>query len=325
MSATNTWLPGADWTTLKRRACLLRDIRAFFTDRDVWEVDTQLLSLASISDPHIEVLSTQTQMHGKPCTLYLQTSPEFAMKRLLCAGADHIYQLGKVFRAEECGRRHAIEFTMLEWYRTGLDHWQLMKEIEDLLVAVSQDGRLRCDAISYGHAFRLHTGLDPFTAELSELQNLAHQETEYGLEEKDRDTLLELLFCHLVEPRLGKEQPCFVHSYPASQAALAKVEKDAEGNSVAARFELYWRGMELANGYHELTDAGEQQCRFDQDMQQRRQDGKTDRAVDTRLIQALEQGMSDCAGVALGVDRLLMLLVGATHIDQVIPFTGERA
>lgn len=318
------WQPSAELSVLRQRADLFGKIRQFFADRDVMEVDTQCLSLASISDPHIEVLTANTHSMGQDLTYYLQTSPEFAMKRLLCAGAGSIYQLGKVFRAEEMGRRHSIEFTMLEWYRVGLDHWQLMAEIEALLQALIAPS-LQCDYLSYQQAFIDFTGLDPWLVSLEDLQACAHQTTEYGLQETDRDTLLELIFASVIEPKIAQQQPCFIHSYPASQAALAKLHSNTDGNQVAARFELYWQGMELANGYHELTDAQEQAARFVQDKAQRQKAESVDRQFDERLITALAHGMPDCAGVALGVDRLLMLICGKKDIAEVLAFAHERA
>ncbi|MBM6551416.1 EF-P lysine aminoacylase EpmA [Marinomonas ostreistagni] len=323
MYQSNAWQPTATITMLKARAQLLRQIREFFYARDVLEVDTPCLSLASISDPHIEVLTSQTRTLGQEVTYYLQTSPEYAMKRLLAAGAPSIYQLGKVFRAEEIGRRHGIEFTMLEWYRLDFDHWQLMSEMDDLLSCLM--GQAICsERLSYAQAFERHLGLNPFQASLEALQQACHQHTEFGLEENDRDTLLELLFATVVEPNIGQQVPCFIHSYPASQAALAKQQIDEHGQAVAARFEWYWRGMELANGYHELTDACEQQQRMQQEMAERAQHKQVWRQADERLIKALEKGLPECAGVALGVDRLLMLLLDQEHINHVMPFAGAN-
>ncbi|RBO84755.1 EF-P lysine aminoacylase EpmA [Marinomonas aquiplantarum] len=319
-----SWQPSAELSVLRQRADLFGKIRQFFAEQEVMEVDTQCLSLASISDPHIEVLTAHTRSMGQDLTYYLQTSPEYAMKRLLCAGAGSIYQLGKVFRAEEMGRRHSIEFTMLEWYRVDLDHWQLMAEIEALLQAVIEPS-LQCEYLSYQQAFIDFTGLDPWQVSLEALQACAHQATEYGLQEEDRDTLLELIFASVIEPKIGQRQPCFIHSYPASQAALAKLQQDSAGNLVAARFELYWQGMELANGYYELTDAQEQAARFAQDKAQRQVSESVERQFDERLISALIQGMPDCAGVALGVDRLLMLICGKKDIAEVLAFAHERA
>lgn len=324
MYSKDVWQPTADLAALKFRADVFHKIRSFFYERDVLEVDTPCLSLGSISDPHIEVLTSQTRTLGQEVTYYLQTSPEYAMKRLLAAGAPSIYQLGKVFRAEEIGRRHGIEFTMLEWYRLGFDHWQLMSEMDDLLSQLMGQ-KITSERLSYAGAFARHVGVSPFTASLEELQQICHQHTEYGLDESDRDTLLELLFATLVEPNIGQEVPCFIHAYPASQAALAKQQQDEQGNATAARFEWYWRGMELANGYFELTDATEQQQRMQTEMVERAEHGQVWRQADERLISALERGLPECAGVALGVDRLLMLLQNKPHIDLVVPFAGAHA
>lgn len=328
MYTSSDWQPSASKDVLQKRAQLLRDIREFFWQENVLEVDTQLLSLASISDPHIEVLTTKAKCLGKQQTYYLQTSPEFAMKRLLCADMGDIYQLGKVFRAEEQSQKHSIEFTMLEWYRLDFDHWRLMYEIEALLVRVTGNGQLRCQFQSYQDVFQQHVGVNPFTAELAELQTLTHQHTEFGLTEENRDTLLELLFSTLIEPNIGQLQPCFVYDYPASQAALARVSSasqgsNANGQAVARRFELYWRGVELANGYHELTEATEQAERMRQDQAYRQEQGLPTRQVDERLVAALEAGLPECAGVALGVDRLLMLLLQVDDIAKVQPFSAQ--
>ncbi len=325
MYDASLWQPSADIAILQKRAQLFQTIRGFFSRRNVMEVDTPCLSLASITDPHIEVLTSHTQSLGKSLTYYLQTSPEYAMKRLLCAGSGSIYQLGKVFRAEEIGRRHSIEFTMLEWYRVGFDHWQLMGEIEQLLACVLQNDALKCERLSYQQAFLRYLDLDPFTASLRQLQECAHKHTEYGLQEEDRDTLLELIFASVIETAIGQNEPCFIHDYPTSQAALAKIYQDAKGQSVAARFELYWQGMELANGYYELTDAEEQQQRFNEDKQSRQALDLAERQFDERLISALQAGLPDCAGVALGIDRLLMLLCEQQHIEAVLPFAHQRA
>ena len=324
MYQSSKWQPTGSLETLTARAQMFARIRAFFATRNVLEVDTPCLSLGSISDPHIEVLETQNRFGRNATTYYLQTSPEYAMKRLLAAGMPSIYQLGKVFRAEEIGRRHSVEFTMLEWYRIGFDHWQLMTEIDQLLSELSGE-QIECERLSYRDAFQRFLGCDPLTIGIDELQQLCHQHTEYGLQESDRDTLLELLFATVIEPKIGTEQPCFIHSYPASQAALARRQLEADGQETAARFELYWRGIELANGYYELTDADEQLTRMRSEMSEREQQAKSWRQADERLISALKHGFPDCAGVALGVDRLLMLLLNKQHIDEVLPFGGAYA
>lgn len=324
MSQPTLWQPSANMQMLQVRAKLLRDIREFFWQRDIMEVDTQVLSLSSISDPYIEVLSTQAKCLGQEHTYYLQTSPEFAMKRLLASGSGCIYQVSKAFRKEEQSKQHSIEFTMLEWYRVGLDDWQLMAEVEEFLINVSQDPNLRCDYKSYQEAFLTYADIDPFNVTLNELQTLAVETSGYGQEETDKDILLDVLFSNLIEPKIGQDRPCFIHSYPASQAALAKVKHSFEGHETAKRFELYWRGMELANGYHELTDPIEQARRFEKDNALRSAQGKEVRALDKNLIAALESGLPNCAGVALGVDRLLMALNQVDDIEMVMPFAKQR-
>ncbi|WP_341504224.1 EF-P lysine aminoacylase EpmA [Gallaecimonas sp. GXIMD4217] len=321
------WRPSAPIANLKKRAELLARIRAFFAARQVMEVDTQLLSQGSIADLHIEVMTSRYQGPLAPdgLALYLQTSPEFAMKRLLAAGSGCIYQLGKVFRNEEAGSRHNAEFTMLEWYRLDLDHHQLMDEIAELLVYVGACHGEAIEKLSYRAAFERHLGINPHDVPLDELQALCRQHCGYGDQETDRDNLLNLLVAMVIEPQLGQAGPCFLYDYPASQAALARTGLDAEGNAVARRFELFIHGMELANGYHELTDAVEQERRLLAEAEQRRRLGRPINNPDQRLVAALKAGLPDCAGVALGVDRLLMVMLGAERIDQVLPFALERA
>ncbi|WP_417361482.1 EF-P lysine aminoacylase EpmA [Gallaecimonas pentaromativorans] len=321
------WQPQCTLDALKRRARLFADIRAFFAAREVLEVDTPILSQGSISDPHIEVMTTTYTgpLAPKGQTLYLQTSPEFAMKRLLAAGAGSIYQLGKVFRNEEAGSRHNSEFCMLEWYRLGMDHHQLMAEIAELLVAVAGIDAGSIEKVSYLAAFERTLGINPHTASLEVLQQLAQQHAHYGEAETDRDTLLNLLVSFVIEPSLGQQGPSFLYDYPASQAALARTATDDEGHQVACRFELFIKGVELANGYFELTDAAEQRRRLLADGETRRQLGRPYNNPDLRLADALAAGMPECAGVALGVDRLLMVILGASNISQVMPFTLARA
>ncbi|WKE65456.1 EF-P lysine aminoacylase EpmA [Gallaecimonas kandeliae] len=321
------WQPQCSLEALRRRAQLFADIRAFFAERGVLEVDTPILSQGSISDPHIEVMTSiyTGPLAPQGLTLYLQTSPEFAMKRLLAAGSGPIYQLGKVFRNEEAGRRHNSEFCMLEWYRPSLDHHQLMDEIADLLVAVAGMDRSRIEKLSYLAAFERSLGINPHRASLAELQALAQQHAGYGEVEEDRDTLLNLLVSFVIEPSLGTEGPCFLYDYPASQAALARTAEDEHGHQVACRFELFIKGVELANGYFELTDAEEQRRRLLADGETRRALGRPYNNPDLRLADALAAGLPDCAGVALGVDRLLMVILDAKDISQVMPFTLARA
>ncbi|MDE3272753.1 elongation factor P--(R)-beta-lysine ligase [Pseudoalteromonas sp. G4] len=319
------WQPSASIENLKARASLLKTIRDFFYARNVMEVETPSLSQASVTDIHLASFSTQFVGPGfaKGLPLYLQTSPEFAMKRLLAAGSGAIFQLAKAFRNEEAGRHHNPEFTMLEWYRPGFNAAQLMDEIDDLMIAVV--GSEKAERISYQQAFITHLACDPLTASIEELSQLAKQQgfEHIAEQENDKDTLLQLLFCMCIEPKIGQKTPCFVYHFPASQAALAKLNSD--DNRVAERFELYFKGMELANGFDELTEADEQRQRFIDDNNKRKVQGLAEVTVDERFLAALSHGLPQCSGVALGVDRLLMLALNAKRISDVIAFDVERA
>jgi lysyl-tRNA synthetase class 2 len=324
MSEVN-WAPSADIHTLKQRAVILAKIRQFFAEREVMEVETPTLSAASVTDVHLATFSTTFVGPGNAqgLPLFMQTSPEFAMKRLLAAGSGAIYQLAKAFRNEESGRHHNPEFTMLEWYRPGFDEFDLMNEIDELMQLI-----LNCKkatSVSYQQVFIDVLGVDPLAASLDDLQQLATAKG-YGdiaANETHKDTLLQLLFCMEVEPKIGIEAPCFVYHFPASQAALAQLNPD--DNRVAGRFELYYQGMELANGFNELTDSKEQAARFAEDNQLRAQMGLPEVAADTRFLAALAHGLPQCSGVALGVDRLVMLATGKSSIKEVIAFDVTRA
>ena len=304
-------------------------LRAFFAERGVLEVETPLLATAPTTAPHLDSFVTRyAGPQGRP--LYLQTSPEFAMKRLLAAGSGPIYQIGKAFRNGEAGGRHNPEFTLLEWYRPGYGQHALMDEVEALVTPLL--GRAVSAAperIRYGAAFQRYTGLDPHTASCSELRAraLAHGiSLTDGVDEPNRGLWLDVLLSHLVEPQLGQGRLCFLYDYPASQAALAVVRHDSSGPPVAERFELYLNGMELASGYHELGDSAEQRKRFEHDRRERGRLGlDQDIPLDEHLLAALTAGLPDCAGVALGVDRLVMLALGASHIGEVIGFPLARA
>lgn len=302
------WQPSASITTLRARAQLIQQIRDFFAARHVLEVETPVLSTAAATDPHLHSLCTRSGEH----TYFLQTSPEFFMKRLLAADSGCIFQIGKAFRNEEHGRQHRAEFTMLEWYRVGFDHWQLMDEVDALLQRT-----LGCGAaqrVSYQQLFLDTLQCDPFTASIDDLAQCAQQHSLDPLD-LDKDGWLNYLMSQCIEPQLGQSQPTFVYDYPASQAALAKIR----GN-VAERFEVYVQGMELANGFHELTDAYEQRQRFQQDNTFRAQHNLPVLPMDDDLIAALNHGMPASAGIALGVDRLLMLKLGINDIAAVISF-----
>lgn len=322
---TAAWPPTATLDALQKRAQILAHIRQFFAERQVLEVDTPTMASAGVTDVHLHNFTTRFvgPGHGDGLALYLQTSPEFHMKRLLAAGYGAIYQLAKAYRNEEAGRLHNPEFTMLEWYRPGFDHLQLMDEMADLLqrvLAVAAPSRM-----TYQQAFMDTLQVCPLTASLDELRSagLGLGADDLLAIEDHRDTLLQLLFAVGVEPRIGQQVPCFVYDFPASQAALARI--NPQDPRVAERFEVYFKGIELANGFHELTDADEQRRRFEQDNQERAARGLKERPIDEYLLAALNHGLPQCAGVALGVDRLVMLALGAKSLEQVIAFPVTRA
>lgn len=324
------WRPSADLSVLRLRAELLAQIRAFFAARGVLEVETPALSAAAITDPHLASFKTcysgPGSQHGRP--LYLHTSPEFAMKRLLAAGSGCIYQIARVFRDGEAGSRHNPEFTLLEWYRVGFDHHRLMDEVAEL-VGMLLAGRLALaepERLSYRQIFQHHLNLDPHRATVADLAACAETRNisiPTGMPPDDPDPWLDLLLTHCVEPRLGSGRLTFVHDYPASQAALARLRPDDP--PVGERFELYINGIELANGFHELGDAVEQRHRFAQENAARRAVGLPIMPVDEHLLAALEFGLPDCAGVALGFDRLVMLATRKTSLAEVLAFPLDRA
>lgn len=323
------WRPTASREMLQRRAALLARARGFFAARGVLEVDTPIVINAPVTDVHIHsarVLleaADRTQAARQSCH-YLHTSPEYAMKRLLAGGAGDIYQICHVVRALERGRLHNAEFTLIEWYRVGYSLDTLMSEVEALVLELLGGSRpsLVTERVSYREAFSQALALDPFTAPMPLLAQHARQ-AGFGGAFADRDELLELLMGTVVGPRLGRQGLTFVHGYPASQAALARL--DPSDPRAAQRFELYCEGIELANGFHELCAAGEQRERFEHDVAERNRLGMPVTALDERLLAALQAGLPDCCGVALGFDRTLMLAAGATQIDAVIPFPIERA
>jgi elongation factor P--(R)-beta-lysine ligase len=306
---------------LRARATLLAQIRGFFAANDILEVDTPLLCSSGVTDPSIEPLLVErgdSLNHPR----YLQTSPEYAMKRLLAQGSGAIYQIARAFRDGEAGARHNPEFTLLEWYRPGFDHHQLMAEVAELVTHCLGERRLL--KYSYRQLFQDLLGVDPFTASLAELEAVARRHIDTGALGGDRDVWLDLLMSHLIEPQLVGADSCFVYDYPASQAALARVV-EVDGVLVGQRFELYVDGLELANGYFELTEPVEQRRRFELDNLRRREFGQPERPLDEFFLAALEAGLPSCSGVALGVDRLLMLAMGVADIREVLAFDWERS
>jgi lysyl-tRNA synthetase class 2 len=318
-----TWRPTASFAAMRQRASALRNTREFFAARRVLEVETPALVNAPVSD--VNLGSARVMVPGRDAPLFLHTSPEYAMKRLLAAGSGDIYQLCHVYRGAERGRQHNPEFTMLEWYRLGFSLEELMRETAELVRALLGKPDLAVEYLSYRDALRRLAGFDPIEADIAELQCAAQS---LGLaadhaRAAGRDELLDLIVGARVGPALGCDTLTFLHRYPASQAALARL--DDNDPRLALRFELYHRGVELANGYHELTSAAEQRLRFDADQQSRRARGLPTFELDAHLLSALDAGLPDCAGVALGFDRVLMLALDAANIDDVIAFPVERA
>lgn len=322
------WAPEASLEAFRARAELLEHIRLFFKERGVLEVETPLLCHAAVQDPHLHPIPAQYQPLGATQSqiFYLQTSPEFAMKRLLAAQIGPIYQVCKAFRNGELGKIHNPEFTLLEWYRPGFDHHQLMNEVDDFLAIHLKTPK--ASRIRYQDLFLEYLDLDPFQAHLWELQTKA-KDKQINVDKEiqsslTRDDWLNLLMTHCIEPYLGFNGPVMVFDFPGSFAALAKIRKMPQGD-VAERFEVYLYGMELANGYHELTESDTQEQRFYQDAALRKHLNHPEIPIDRHLVNALKAGMPECAGVALGLDRLLMLKINAKEIKEVIAFTIERA
>lgn len=311
-----TWRPTASRDLLAQRARIYAQIRTFFAERGVLEVETPLLSAATVTDLHLASFRLRDATGNRD--LFLQTSPEFAMKRLVAAGSGPIYQIARAFRAEEAGRFHNPEFSLLEWYRPDWDHHRLMDEMDDLLGTVLELPKAK--RWTYGELFEHHLGIDPHRASQKEL--VVHSLAIGGPVEATKDTLLQLLMTHRIEEQL--EGVHFVMDFPASQAALARLRGDGD-IQVAERFEVYVNGVELANGFHELADAAEQRQRFEDDLAARRSARLEEPPIDERLLAALASGFPDCAGVALGLDRLVMLATQSAHIDDVLAFPFERA
>lgn len=320
------WTPSASRDALRLRAWLNRLVREFFHARNVLEVETPVLSLAGNTEPNIASFSLEFsgRTDGAPRTRWLRTSPEFALKRLLAAGIGDCYELGRVFRDGEAGGRHNPEFTMLEWYRVGWDHLRLLDETVELvraaLALVGREAAVR--VTTFRELYRQQLQLDPFTADVDTLRN-ALGEVQIADEGLSRDDWLDLLMTHRLQPFFDTDQLLAVHDWPASQAALARIRNDDP--PVAERFELYLGPLELANGYHELCDSLEQRARFARDASVRVQRGLPAVPVDNALLAGLQHGLPVCAGVALGVDRLLMAMLGTQCIADVLVFAFARA
>ena len=326
--ALRGFAPTASLANLRLRAQLLKRLRQFFDERGFLEVETPLLSADTVVDRHLDPL--RVTLFDDPRepdvgrTLWLQTSPEFGMKRLLAAGAKAIYQVTRAFRGGEIGRLHNPEFTLVEWYRVGDDYHAGMTLLAELAAALLARGPV--DRITYRAAFREHADIDPFDATVAELRAVAHARSSAAPPEfaaDDRDSWLNYLLNACVEPQLGQLAPTILYDYPASQSALARIRDDDP--PVAERFELYSHGIELANGFHELLDANTLRNRNRHNNQERRADGKFDLPEDSRLLAAMEHGLPPCTGVALGFDRLVMLAAGATSLADVLAFPIDIA
>ena len=327
MNTPDDFLPTADWAHLRLRAELLAKVRQFFAQRGFLEVETPILSADVVVDRHLDPIAvTLPDDARRPDVgrrMWLQTSPEFGMKRLLAAGAESIYQITRAFRAGEFGSRHNPEFTMVEWYRRGDSMRAGMQLLSELAEATLARGA--AEVLSYAEAFGQHVGVDPHGASAAELESCAARHgvnVAPGFAGGDRDAWLNLLLAELVEPHLGTSRPTILYHYPASQAALATVCGDPP---LAERFELYVDGIELANGYHELVDPGELRRRSRAANESRARDGKPSLPGESRLLAAMDRGLPASSGVALGFDRLVMVATGASTLSEVMAFTIERA
>ncbi|MGD0518856.1 MAG: EF-P lysine aminoacylase EpmA [Thermoguttaceae bacterium] len=320
------FLPTASWENLRLRADLLRRLRDFFFARGFLEVETPILSADTVVDRHLDPFYTEISLapDKPPKRLWLQTSPEFAMKRLLAGGAKAIYQISRVFRQGEQGPLHNPEFTMVEWYRAGDAMAEGMKFTSDLAEIMLCRGPAR--QVSFREAFVEHAGVDPLSSETAILIAAARKqgiEPPASLSSDDRDGWLDLILVERVQPHLGLDRPVLLYDFPATQAALSRIRKDHP--PVAERFELYVSGVELANGYHELLDPEELLRRNRETNRLRGLEGKSTLPEQSRLLAAMRSGLPPAVGVALGFDRLVMLVAGAKSISDVIAFPFDRA
>jgi len=320
---TVAWQPTCEIAQLQQRARLLSDIRTFFSQRGVLEVETPLLCHTTGTDPQLDFFATDYRFLPQPQSLFLQTSPEFAMKRLLVAGSGSIYQICKAFRNGESGRFHNPEFTLLEWYRLGFELSELMAEVGELISTLLAP-RLPLKKItyhSYSALFEQITGLNPLVFSALDYQTYTQNQ---GLAEagqlcgEDHALWLDFIFSHQIQPQLGVDAVCLVYDYPAFLPSLARVK--ATNPQVVERFEVFVAGLELGNGFFELADVAEQERRFEAEIKERQIKGLPAVKKDTYLLAALEQGLPDCSGVALGLDRLLMLLTESNSIADVLAF-----
>ena len=314
------WKPGATLETLRVRAGLLTEIRQFFADRKVLEIETPLLGRSTATDVYIQSLEATPTTIPEQKSFYLQTSPEFSMKRLLGAGMGPIFQICKAFRQAEISKRHNPEFTLLEWYQPGYSMLELIDEVEQLVMQLLHCGPI--PRLSYRELFQQFLGINPHSVMGDELRAIAESHVELGSKNLSDTDYLQLLMSHCIEPQMPEN--CFIYDYPVAQAALAQIQENQHGEQVASRFELYCQHVELANGYFELTDHEQQRMRFEADLHAREELQLPTYPLDEKLLAALEHGLPDCSGVALGIDRLVMIACGASSIDAVLTFSSER-
>lgn len=314
--------PSCSRETWKNRLALTQKVRAFFQKRNVLEVETPVLSRASGTDAHLDYFETI----GKP-SRYLMTSPEFHLKRLLAADFGDIFEIAHAFRLDEVGRKHNSEFELVEWYRVGMHYEELMCEVEDLASEIL--GKMvKAERLSFREAYRRYAQVDPFTATREDFRQALKANQVPDVEGSDsfsREDFWDYLMVAVIEPHLGKDSPQFLMDYPESEAALAQTYLNANGDRVAKRFELYIQNMELCNGYEELTDPQEQRRRFEADIAWRKANGKPIPAIDERFLAALEHGMPAASGVAMGLDRLFMLALGKSKIEDVVLFMDDNS
>jgi len=334
-SESGGWRPSANADVLRQRAQIYRQLREFFYLKNILEVETPILSRYGNTDPHIEsfkalpnVMTKRSDEGNAPC--YLHTSPEFAMKRLLAANGESIYQICKVFRHDEFGRYHNPEFSMLEWYRVGFSYQELMDEVADLVLTLQQtfygkDQTISVEKMTYQQAFITTTGLNPQSSSTQELSDyvLAQQHSVQGLTSDDRDSWLDLIMGQFVQPQLGLGKLSFVYAFPATKSALANVRQGSP--ALAERFELFVEGVELANGYQELTDAQKILNVFETENEKRSHNNQHPVNYDKYLIMACEQGLPSCAGVAMGLDRLILLILKQKSLKNVLAFCYKNA
>ncbi len=322
------WRPTGSLEHLRQRARMLAAIRRFFDESNILEVETPLLCHGIGTDPQLAFFSTEFWFHPNRQMLYLQTSPEFAMKRLLAAGYGSIYQICKAFRNGESGRFHNPEFTLLEWYRVGFDLFQLMAEIDRLIQVVAKPFRTlkQTHTVHYQEIFRNYTGLDPLMFSASVYREFAESAglpEAVSICENDHALWLDFLFSHCVQPHLGEGLLCMVYGFPACQSSLARL--NADNPAITDRVEIFIDGVELGNGFYELCNADEQEARFDKEIEFRSSNGLPPVDKDRRFLRALESGLPDCSGMAIGLDRLLMVMAGAESIEHVLAFPVDRA